>query len=150
MRTSSTLKIRLLVSSALVWSLCLCYPVSAAHDDATRTSAGQRAAAAIRQRDAESDIRQRLPIMVMERRSETAIANNRHNLNVIDNVVGKILEILSLALGVALIVSSAVEQKEKREEIARIAVGAGLILFGLFCPRMVHSICDFISVSLFH
>lgn len=150
MLSLSMFKLTLFIAPALVWNLCLISPAAAAQDDATKTSAGRRAAAAIQQRDAETEIRQQLPIMVLERRSETAVANNRHNLGVIDNVVGKALEILSLALGVALIVSSAVEQKEKKEEIARISVGAGLILFGLFCPRMVHSICEFISVCLFH
>lgn len=150
MLSLSIFKLTLFIAPALVWNLCLISPAAAAQDDATKTSAGRRAAAAIQQRDAETEIRQQLPIMVLERRSETAVANNRHNLGVIDNVVGKALEILSLALGVALIVSSAVEQKEKKEEIARICVGAGLILFGLFCPRMVHSICELISVSIFH
>jgi hypothetical protein len=150
MRLWSILKLTLLIFPALAWNLYLCSPAAAAQDDAVRASAGRRAAAAIQQRDAETEIRQRLPIMVMERRSETAVANNRHNLRVIDSILGKALEILSLALGVALIVSSAVEQKEKKEEIARISVGAGLILFGLFCPRMIHSICELISVSIFH
>lgn len=160
MRKLSIFKLALLTTPAFIWSLCVTSPVVAAQDDATRISAGQRAATSIQQRDvevalqqqreAEADVRQRLPIMAMERRSETAIANNRHNLRVIDNVLGKVLEILSLALGVAMIVSSVVEQKEKKEEIARISVGAGFVLFGLFCPPMIHSICEFISLSLFH
>lgn len=145
------LKILVLFLPALVWTVCLSSPVAAAQDDATRSSAiGQRAAAAIHERDAEAEMRQHLPIMAMERHSETAIANNRHNLEVIDNVVGKALEIVCLAFGVALIVSSVVEQSGKKEELARIAVGAGFVLFGLFCPMGVHTICQLVAGALFH
>lgn len=150
MRTLSISKLTLLVAPAFVWSLCLCSMGAAAKDDATKISAGQRAASAIEQRDAETEIRQHLPIMVMERRSETATANNRHNLSVIDNVLGKVLEILSLAFGVAIIGLSVAEQKEKREAVVRITVGAGFVLFGLFCPPMIHAVCEWVSRSLFH
>ena len=151
MRPLLMLKILLLLLPVFVWAVCFGSPASAAQDDATRSSAiGQRAAAAIQQRDAEAEIRQRLPIMAMERRSETAVANNRHNLMIIDNVVGKGLEIVCLAFGVALIVSSVVEQSGKKEEVARIAVGTGFVLFGLLCPIAIHAICEFTANSLFH
>ncbi len=133
-----------------------------AQPHATRSSAiGQRAAAAIQQRESETAIqhseagaderlRQQFPIMAMERRSETAIANNKHNLGVIDNVVGKALEILALAFGVALIVSSVIEQKERKQETASIVVGTFFILFGLICPPAIHAVCEFAARSLFH
>lgn len=150
MRNLSISKLTLLIAPAFLWSLCLGSPGAEAKDDATKISAGQRAASAIEQRDAETEIRQHLPIMVMERRSETATANNRHNLSVIDNVVGKTLEILSLAFGVAIIGLSVAEQKEKREAVVRIAVGTGFVLFGLFCPPIIHALCESVSRSLFH
>ncbi|PZM86076.1 MAG: hypothetical protein DKT66_01335 [Candidatus Melainabacteria bacterium] len=146
----SIFKLTLLIAPAFVWSLCLGSPGVAAKDDATKISAGQRAASAIEQRDAETEIRQHMPIMALERRSETATANNRHNLSVIDNVLGKALEILSLAFGVAIIGLSVAEQKEKREAIVSIAVGTGFVLFGLFCPPIIHALCEWVSRSLFH
>lgn len=150
MRIQSILKLSLLITPALVGAVCLCAPAMAA-PDATKSSAiGQRAAAAIQQRDAEAEIRQHLPIMVYQRHSETAIANNRHNLNVIDNVVGKALEILCLALGVAIVVSGVIEQKGKKDEMVSIAIGTGLVLFGLFCPPAVHAVCEFAAQHLFH
>lgn len=143
-------KLSLLIALAFVWAVYVCSPAIAA-PDATKSSAiGQRAAVAIQQREAEAAIRRHLPIMVIERHSETAIANNRANLSVIDNVVGKALEILSLAFGVAIVVSSAIEQKGKKEEVARIAVGTGFVLFGLLCPPAVHAICEFAARYLFH
>jgi hypothetical protein len=149
MRTLSKPKLSLLIALACAWLLSLWLPARAV-PDATKSSAiGQRAAVAIQQREAEAEIRRHLPIMVIERHSETAIANNRANLSVIDNVVGKALEILSLAFGVALVVSSAIEQKGKKEEVARIAVGTGFVLFGLFCPPAVHAICEFAAKHLF-
>jgi hypothetical protein len=150
MRFLSILKLSLLTAPALAWVFCLGAPAIAA-PDATRSSAiGERAAAAIQQRDAEAEIRKHLPIMAYQRKSETAIANNLHNLKVIDNVVGKALEILCLALGVAIVVSTVIEQKGKKEEVVSIAVGTGLVLFGLFCPPAVHSICEFAAQQLFH
>lgn len=150
MCTSSKPRLSLLIALVSAWMLCLCFPAIAA-PDATKSSAiGQRAAVAIQQREAEAAIRRHLPIMVIERHSETAIANNRANLSVIDNVVGKALEILLLAFGVAIVVSSVIEQKGKKEEVARIAVGTGFVLFGLFCPPVVHAICEFAAKHLFH
>lgn len=150
MRSLSLPKQSLLIAPALAWVVCLCTPATAA-PDATRSSAiGERAKAAIQQRDAEAEIRKHLPIMVYQRHSETAIANNRHNLEVIDNVVGKALEILCLALGVAIVVSTVIEQKGKKEEVVSIAVGTLFVLFGLFCPPAVHAICEFAAQRLFH
>ena len=88
--------------------------------------------------------------MPIERHSETAIANNRHNIGVIDNVVGKSLEILALALGVAIVVSTVIEQKGKKEQAISIAVGTVLVLFGLFCPPVVHAVCDFAARQIYH
>jgi hypothetical protein len=149
MPTTSILKSMLILTPALVGVVCACDPVLGA-EHATKSGAiGRRAAAAIQQREAEEEIRQHMPILAMQRRSETATANNRHNLSVIDNFVGKALEILALALGVAMIVSAAVEKKEKKQEIISIAAGALLILAGLFCPRIVHTICDWAAKTIF-
>lgn len=142
-------KLSLLIALVLIWVFYACSPAIATPDATKSSVIGQRAAAAIQQREAEAEIRRHLPIMVIERHSETAIANNRANLSVIDNVVGKALEILSLAFGVAIVVSSAIEQKGKKEEVARIAVGAGFVLFGLLCPPAVHAICEFTAKHLF-
>lgn len=139
----------LILTPALVGVVCFCDPVFAA-ERATKSGAiGRRAAAAIQQRETEDEIRQHMPILAMQRRSETATANNRQNLSVIDNFVGKALEIFALALGVAMIVSAAIEKKEKKQETGSIAFGALLILVGLFCPRIVHTICDFAAKTIF-
>lgn len=149
MLNTSILKSMLILAPAMAGVVCFCSPALGS-EHATKSGAiGQRAAAAIQQRKDEEEIRQHMPIMAMQRRSETATANNRHNLSVIDNFVGKALEILALALGVAMIVSAAIEQPGKKREMTSIVAGALLILFGLFCPRVVHAICEFAAKTIF-
>lgn len=142
------------------WSIFFCFFISLqfsnspsfAEQHATKPGAiGQRAEAAVHQRDMETAIklRQTLPIMPLERRSETATANNRANLAVIDNVVGKALEILALAFGVAVVVSSVIEQKDRKEQQKGIAVGSTFVLIGLLLPRLIHAVCNFAGRTLF-
>ncbi len=150
MRSRSISQLAFLIAPVFAWAICVFSPAVAAPDATTAGAIGSRAASAIQQRDAEVEIRKHLPIMAIERRSETATANNRHNLGVIDSVVGKTLEILALALGVALVVSAVIEQKGKKEELTNIAVGTALVLFGLLCPPVVHSICDWAARHLFN
>ncbi|MBC8000326.1 MAG: hypothetical protein IAF58_20385 [Leptolyngbya sp.] len=83
------------------------------------------------------------------RRSETADANNQHNLRVIDNVLGKAFEILGLALGVAIIVSSVIEQRGKKEEVASIVAGTILIMLALIAPLAVHALCEQLAHGIF-
>lgn len=139
----------LILAPVIAGAVFLCEPANAAERATKPGAIGQRAAAAIQQRETEEEIRQHMPIMAMQRRSETATANNRHNLSVIDSFVGKALEILALALGVAMIVSAAIDQKGKKRDTINIVAGALLILFGLFCPRIVHTICQFAAKTIF-
>jgi F0F1-type ATP synthase membrane subunit c/vacuolar-type H+-ATPase subunit K len=87
--------------------------------------------------------------MTIIRRSETADANNQHNLRVIDNVLGKALEILGLALGVAIVVSSVIEQRGKKEEVASIVVGTVLIMLALMAPVAIHTFCEQLAHGIF-
>jgi hypothetical protein len=48
-----------------------------------------------------------------------------------------------------MIVSAAIDQKGKKRDTINIVAGALLILFGLFCPRIVHTICEFAAKTIF-
>jgi len=151
MPSSSFLKSGFVSASLIAAAIAFCIAGSTnAAENATRSGAiGRRAAVAIQQRQQEDEIRQHMPVLAMQRRSETAIANNRHNLTLIDNFVGKALEILALAFGVAVVVAAAIEQKDGRTKLVRVAVGACFVLFGLFCPKIVHAICEFAARNIF-
>lgn len=154
-----TLFLKIAVSLVIIW-LCLSFALPLCAHAAEPENARQSP-------DVSHQIRQSKPVpgtasggnhltadevraqLSVIRRSETADANNQHNLRIIDNVLGKAFEILGLALGVAIIVSSVIEQRGKKEEIASIVSGTVLIMLALLAPVAIHALCEQLAHGIF-